>query len=79
LWTAWGLIDPRDDAPGDSAHRRAGQWIWAALAAAGVQVVLGAFVAGLRAGLTYNTWPLMDGDLVPSHLFMQSPWWLNFL
>ncbi|MGQ3074602.1 MAG: COX15/CtaA family protein [Ferrovibrionaceae bacterium] len=78
LWTAWGLFDPRDEAPGDPAHRRAGQWIWAALAAAGIQVVLGAFVAGLRAGLTYNTWPLMDGDLIPGHLFMQSPWWLNF-
>ena len=42
-----------------------------------VQVVLGAFVAGTKAGLTYNTWPLMDGTLVPSGLFIQSPWWKN--
>ena len=42
-----------------------------------VQIVLGAFVAGLRAGLTYNTWPLMDGRLVPDGLLMLSPWWLN--
>ena len=36
-----------------------------------VQIGLGAFVAGLHAGLTYNTWPLMDGHLVPrwSNLF----------
>ncbi|MEO1207722.1 MAG: COX15/CtaA family protein [Pseudomonadota bacterium] len=42
-----------------------------------LQVVLGAFVAGLKAGLTYNTWPLMDGDIIPSGLFSLSPWWVN--
>lgn len=36
------------------------------LAIIGVQIVLGAFVAGLRAGLVYNTWPSMDGAFVPS-------------
>ena len=34
-----------------------------------VQVFLGALAAGTDAGLSYNTWPLMDGRLVPSHLF----------
>ncbi len=45
------------------------------------QIFLGALVAGLRAGLTYNTWPLMDGKFVPpvEHLFKQAPWWMNFL
>ena len=33
------------------------------------QVTLGAFVAGLRAGSTYNTWPLMDGRFVPEGYF----------
>ena len=32
----------------------------------------------LHAGLTYNTWPLMDGDLVPSGLLMLKPAWVNF-
>ncbi len=51
----------------------------AALVAGAVllQVVLGALVAGLKAGLTYNTWPLMDGRLVPSGLGALEPWWLN--
>ena len=31
-----------------------------------VQVGLGAFVAGLKAGLVYNTWPSMNGQFVPS-------------
>ena len=30
-----------------------------------VQIYLGALVAGSRAGLIYNTWPLIDGALVP--------------
>ena len=44
-----------------------------------VQIGLGALVAGLRAGLTYNTWPLMDGRLVPpwADLTRQSPGWSN--
>jgi len=43
-----------------------------------VQAGLGALVAGLKAGLTYNTWPLMDGKLIPSGLGSVSPWYLNF-
>jgi cytochrome c oxidase assembly protein subunit 15 len=44
-----------------------------------VQIYLGALVAGLRAGLIYNTWPLMDGQLVPaaSQLLFNEPWWRN--
>jgi cytochrome c oxidase assembly protein subunit 15 len=42
-----------------------------------VQIVLGAFVAGLKAGFTYNTWPLMDGSLVPPGVLALEPWHLN--
>ncbi len=52
---------------------------WVILALMLVQVVLGAFVAGLKAGLTYNTWPLMDGKLVPNGLFLLQPWWMNIV
>jgi cytochrome c oxidase assembly protein subunit 15 len=38
------------------------------------QVGLGALVAGLRAGLTDNTWPLMSGKLLPEGLFGLTPW-----
>ncbi|MGD9784455.1 MAG: COX15/CtaA family protein [Hyphomicrobiaceae bacterium] len=55
-------------------HRRAAIAIVALVL---LQVVLGAFVAGLKAGLTYNTWPLMDGKLIPSGLMIQSPWYMN--
>jgi cytochrome c oxidase assembly protein subunit 15 len=39
-----------------------------------VQLGLGALVAGLRAGLTDNTWPLMSGKFLPEGLFGLTPW-----
>ena len=42
-----------------------------------LQIGAGAFVAGLDAGMAYNTWPLMDGALVPDGLGVIEPWWKN--
>jgi cytochrome c oxidase assembly protein subunit 15 len=60
LWTALDLLDgdaPRADRP------RA--WIWPLTLLLGVQIIWGAFTAGLRAGHASDTWPLMFGALVP--------------
>ena len=43
----------------------------------GLTILAGGFVAGLKAGLTYNTFPLMDGHLVPTGWAMLQPWWKN--
>jgi cytochrome c oxidase assembly protein subunit 15 len=45
-----------------------------------LQIYLGALVAGLDAGLTYNTWPLIDGAFIPdtARLFFETPLWRNF-
>jgi cytochrome c oxidase assembly protein subunit 15 len=44
-----------------------------------MQIYFGALVAGLRAGRVYNTWPEIDGALIPSaaRLFFEEPWWRN--
>lgn len=42
-----------------------------------LQIVIGAFVAGLRAGHAFNTWPLMEGRLVPAGLAVMEPLWRN--
>ncbi|MDQ0393793.1 COX15/CtaA family protein [Labrys monachus] len=44
-----------------------------------VQIFMGGLVAGLRAGLSYNTWPLMDGHFLPStgNLYIMAPAWAN--
>ncbi len=39
----------------------------------------GGMVAGLRAGSAYQTFPLMNGYLVPPEVLMIEPWWQNFL
>jgi cytochrome c oxidase assembly protein subunit 15 len=42
-----------------------------------LQIVLGGLVAGAKAGLSHNTWPLMDGRLIPLGLDAASPWYIN--
>jgi len=70
LWIALDLLRPR-----------AGPRSRAAAALAGLVFVMalsGAMVAGLRAGAAYNTFPLMNGHLVPPEWLMLEPWWRNF-
>ena len=70
---------PRSETPRLSAPLRAGAYL--VLALTFVQILLGGLVAGSRAGLTFNTWPLMDGGFAPSidGLFAVTPWWENFV
>lgn len=79
VWIAVGLR-PASDPLSESraAHARFGAY--AVLALTLLQIGLGALVAGLRAGYTYNTWPLMDGRFVPpwEHLAKLSPGVMNF-
>ena len=76
LWIGLGLDPRRANA---SPRVPSGQQSFgiALLGLVFLQIVLGAFVAGLKAGLTYNTWPLMDGGLIPSGLLALAPWYLN--
>jgi len=50
------------------------------LAGVVLQIFLGGLVAGLDAGLTYTTWPLIDGNFIPpiENLLVQQPVWRNF-
>jgi cytochrome c oxidase assembly protein subunit 15 len=76
VWTARRLV-PRA-APLEAPRRlRVGAGVVAGLTF--FQIYLGALVAGLDAGLIYNTWPLMDEHLVPptSDLLMLEPAWRN--
>jgi cytochrome c oxidase assembly protein subunit 15 len=43
-----------------------------------ITILSGGFVAGLKAGFAYNTFPLMDGQWVPEVILMQEPLWRNF-
>ena len=77
LWTALSLLRA-PAAPSSPAVRALGRRaLWLSLLVF-VMVLTGGFVAGIRAGFAYNTWPLMNGRLVPPELFMLDPWWKNF-
>lgn len=73
LWTYWQATGR----PRSEAARPMACWVRAALVVAIIQIALGALVAGNDAGLTYNTYPLMDGKLIPSGLWMLEPWHRN--
>ncbi len=75
LWTALEYLRPKQ-----AYAAPAPQAVGAKLFAAGVylQMLLGALVAGLHAGLIYNTWPSMDGRFGPEGAFFHQPWWINF-
>lgn len=73
MWVARGLAPHSQGPAGQGTRRLAGVMALLVL----FQIYLGALVAGLDAGMAYNTWPLMDGSLVPGDLFLQQPWWIN--
>jgi cytochrome c oxidase assembly protein subunit 15 len=76
LWTAQGLSERAVVA----VPRRLRATAIALIGLVMAQLYLGALVAGLRAGLIYTTWPLIDGGIVPdsSRLFFNAPLWRNF-
>ena len=77
LWIALSLAYPaREKAP---ATNRAALRRFAGIVAAlvFVMVLSGGFVAGIRAGFAYNTFPLMQGHVVPPELMLLEPWWKN--
>ncbi len=73
LWVALNLLYPDQ-----SAHRHA--WFGKSVALTGLitlTVVSGGFVAGLKAGKIYNTFPMMGEYWVPPDLIALEPWWRN--
>ena len=76
LWTALGVWRLGRGAVGAGpGWLRGVSGLLVALVA--LTIVAGGFVAGLKAGLTYNTFPLMDGHLVPDGYAALQPWVRN--
>ena len=78
LWIALGLAVRASAATGDPCLAQLRRWSWILTVLIAFMVLSGGFVAGTRAGLAYNTFPLMNGHLVPPELFMLHPWYDNF-
>lgn len=78
LWLALSLVFPERARTRSADAASARRWSIAAVIAVLAMVLTGGFVAGLRAGLAYNTFPLMNGELIPTGIMMIEPWWKNF-
>lgn len=70
----WMAVAERTTDPIRSSLRRQG---WLALAVLALTMMWGAFVAGLQAGMVYNTWPLMADEFLPSIATSMRPLWRN--
>ena len=75
LWIALGLLFKPESAATAPGWRRAGEALIALIA---VTIMAGGFTAGLHAGLTYNTFPLMDGRFVPAGYDQLQPFARNW-
>jgi cytochrome c oxidase assembly protein subunit 15 len=71
LWVALDLLFQRSDS--------GGRFEKALPILIFLMALSGGMVAGLRAGYAYNTFPLMNGRVVPPETFLLEPWWMNFL
>ena len=79
LWLYWDVAGIRRRYP--SRYRFASLPLLSVLllALVCVQILYGAFTAGLNAGLIYNTFPSMNGHWLPPHFAPMVPFWRNFL
>lgn len=75
LWTGLGVLRPRPVAGQGTAVAR--RLLIATCMLVTVTILAGGFVAGTHAGLDYNTFPLMDGHLVPAGYARLDPFWRN--
>jgi cytochrome c oxidase assembly protein subunit 15 len=79
LWTTFGLLKP----PGDcsvkfSSGKIKVMGLLCCLSLA-LTILYGGLVAGLKAGLIYNTFPLMEKQFLPAEWNFYQPLWLNLL
>ncbi|HHJ13055.1 MAG TPA: heme A synthase [Gammaproteobacteria bacterium] len=75
LWLAFGLMRPQPDAAGARPGLRRAARMLFVLAA--TTVASGGFVAGLKAGHAYNTFPKMGDQWLPPAGWMLQPGWRN--
>ena len=75
FWTALGLLSERSGHSTVSPLARGAIGITAMIV---VTILSGGFVAGLKAGHAFNTFPLMGGQWIPQGYRVAEPFWLNF-
>lgn len=76
LWTTFGVLGFEKNIIRNNQLKTHTIWLFVLV---GLQIVLGGIMSGMKAGLTYPTWPLIDGGMFPGVLFDGANWtWTNF-
>ena len=78
LWVALGLLFPKGSLHGDERLQNLRRFSRGLTTLIFIMILSGGFVAGIRAGLAYNTFPLMNGQFIPTDIFILEPWYRNF-
>jgi len=76
FWVALGLIYPESIKAKIHPLKKYFTWL---LPIVILQIIWGAYVAGLNAGKVYNTWPKMGDQWIADGVTAMQPWWLNFV
>jgi cytochrome c oxidase assembly protein subunit 15 len=76
FWIVLDLVS-NDRSEGGNVPRALRMFAIAVLVLVSVQIIYGAFTAGLRAGFGYNTFPLMNEKWIADAVGSMTPWWLN--
>ncbi|MDW7643182.1 MAG: COX15/CtaA family protein [Nitrosomonadaceae bacterium] len=72
------LLFPTERSSLDRKSHGLYRFSWVIVGLIFLMVLSGGFVAGIRAGLAYNTFPLMNDRLIPLEIHILEPWYRNF-
>ena len=78
FWVALELLSPTVPSHGNIRLRALRRFSVAITSLIFIMILSGGFVAGIRAGFAYNTFPLMNGHFIPPEIFILEPWYRNF-
>ena len=78
LWVALSLLYPKINDTLNNATQKLARLSLTITGLIIVTILSGGFVAGTHAGFAFNTFPLMNGKLIPDGLFEMTPIWHNF-
>ncbi|MCW8963418.1 MAG: COX15/CtaA family protein [Gammaproteobacteria bacterium] len=77
FWVAMSLLFPRQNQTTSATSGNIWLFSWLLLAMVFTTAMSGGFVAGLKAGFAYNTFPLMGGQWIPEGIMALEPAWKN--
>jgi len=77
FWIATGLVMNKSPGNMGGSYEKSARAVVFLVWMIFFQILLGGLVAGLNAGMIYNSWPLMEEQWIPAGLYSMTPWYMN--